>query len=132
MSGKSTNVKSAPKKDEGISLVGHAKRELKLIGMYDGDKMEEELADNIIEMIKVWSKTGHSGGSAFWTRDILHKLLGYQNLAPISSNPDEWMEVDDNMWQNKRSYSCFSHDGGKTWYDIDAPKNKWYQFWKWI
>ena len=106
----------------------HAKRELELLGMYantedNNDGLQPMLANNILEMIEVWSKAGHSGSSAEWAREVLYKLLNYQNLTPITSNSDEWRDVSGihgyPIWQNNRYGRIFSKDGGKTWYDID-------------
>ncbi len=110
----------------------HAKKELELLGMYDknspenADGLQPRLADNILKMIEIWGKIGHSGGSAMWTRDVLHKLLGWEALTPITSSSDEWEDVsaygDGPLWQNKRDSRNFSRDGGKTWWNIDDKK----------
>lgn len=116
------------------NLYLHAKKELELLGMYDKneeneDGMQPVLADNIREMIDVWGKIGHSGGSAMWTRDILHRLLNWESLTPLTDDPDEWVDISDMQsgkpgWQNKRHSVCFSEDGGKTYYNIDEKKRK--------
>lgn len=116
-----------------MNLINHAKRELELLGMYEKDPKDElgtelqiKTADSIIAMIKEFCSVGHSGSSAEWTRDILHKLLGWENLTPITSNPDEWEDESERsgypMWQNKRNPALFSKDGGKTWYNVNKDK----------
>jgi len=109
----------------------HAKRELELLGMYEKneeneDGLQPELADSILKMIDAWSEVGHSGGSAAWTREVVYKLLGFEALTPITSNPEEWEDMsqynDGPMWQNKRDYRFFSKDGGKTWWGLDDDK----------
>ena len=111
------------------NLYLHAKRELELLGMYSGDELERKTADSILKMIEAWGNVGHSGGSAMWTREVVHKLLGWENLSPLTSDPEDWNDVSDisgqPMWQSKRNPSVFSKDGGKTWYDLnDVPKSK--------
>jgi len=102
------------------NLVSHAEKELMLAGMFDKDAdYNGALAPQILKVVKVFSKSGHSGASAAITIGILEKLLRFQTLTPITSNPDEWMEVGKSMWQSKRNPAIFSKDGGKTWYDID-------------
>lgn len=101
-------------------LYQHAKRELELIG-------EKDLDQNLLEMIAVWEKAGHSGGTASWARNVLFKLLGFENLAPLTNNPDEWENVTELnggvlLWQNKRNSAIFSRDSGKTWYDVRLKK----------
>ena len=102
------------------NLVLHAERELKLAGMFDKDAdYDGELAPAILEVVKTFSKYGHSGMSASIAISVLEKLLRFQTLTPITSNSDEWMEVGTSMWQNKRNPAIFSKDGGKTWYDVN-------------
>jgi len=111
------------------NLVSHAEKELRRAGMFDkGSDYNGALGKSILDMVKVFSTQGHSGFSASLTIDILNKLLKYKTLTPISSNPDEWMDITDmcgknakTLWQNKRDPSFFSKDGGKTWYNIDDP-----------
>jgi hypothetical protein len=62
-----------------------------------------------------------SGYSASLVSSLFYKLAKGETLSPITSNPDEWsnaaMDGEKPLWQNKRNYSCFSYDGGKTWYN---------------
>lgn len=114
-------------------LYAHAKRELELLGMYDKDNPENKdglqpkLADSILKMIDAWGEVGHSGGSAMWTREIVYKLLGWENLTPITSNPEDWSDISEMngspMWQSKRNPAVFSKDGGKTWWNINVKES---------
>jgi hypothetical protein len=109
------------------NLVKHAKKELELAGLFDKDSdYNGMVGDAVLELVKVFSKQGHSGFSANWVLDIFDKVARYQNLTPIGKSKDEWMNVSDMssepMWQNTRRGTTFSRDGGKTWYDIDDPK----------
>lgn len=114
-----------------MALIEHAKRELELAGLFDKDSdYNGMLGKAVMDLIKVFAKQGHSGFSAHQTLKIFQIVGSYKNLTPITSDPKYWIEVGDGMWQNTRAFSLFSKDGGKTWYDIDAPKKKWYQFWK--
>lgn len=126
-----------------MSLVKHAKKELKLAGlMSKGSDYDGMLGKAVIELIEAFSKQGHSGYSASQTIQLFVRLAQYQNITPIGSTPDEWQEVSvENgktlLWQNTRRSSTFSRDGGKTWYDIDDPhlnngdtwKPKWWKRW---
>jgi hypothetical protein len=109
------------------NLVRHAREELQRAGLFDtnGD-YGGMLGTEILKLVQVFSEQGHSGFSAQMTIDILDKLLRFQPLTPITNNPVEWMEVSDNLWQNRRQGSLFSHDAGKTWYDTDKPRT-----WPW-
>ncbi len=109
------------------TLVEHTKDELERAGMFDEDAdYGGMLADNVMEIMKVFAKQGHSGFSAAMCRAIFHKLANFETLTPITSDPDEWMDISEicggekgKMWQNKRNSALFSEDGGKTWYDVN-------------
>jgi len=114
-----------------MSLEKHAKRELELAGLFDKDSdYSGMLGKAVMDLVKVFAKQGHSGFSAHQTLKIFQIVASYKNLTPITSNPDEWFEYETGNWQNKRDSALFSKDGGKTWRSVDAPKKKWYQFWK--
>ena len=109
------------------NLIEHAKRELKLAGMFDKDAdYNGALAPEILEVVKVFSESEHSGASAAITIGILEKLLRFENLTPITNNPEEWEKVSEinqeEMWQNKRNPAIFSKDAGKTWYNLNDKK----------
>lgn len=91
------------------NLVAHARYELELIG--NGPMID----DHVLEIVKIFSEQGHSGSSAVYTIKVIAKLLNFENLAPLTNNPDEWVLVFDNGWQNKRNSAAFSSDGGKTY-----------------
>jgi hypothetical protein len=103
--------------DEDGNLVRHARRELALLGE-DPDTIE-----GYIQVIRAFSKMGHSGGSASIAIPTINRLLQFGNLRPITDNPDEWNHVTDaeheppaGLWQSARNPEAFSHDGGKTYY----------------
>lgn len=109
-----------PKPDPESNLVTHARNELRLAGMFDPDAdYGPELANHILEIVKLFSTGGHSGGSASITTAILERLLRFQTLTPINTDLDTWMEVGTDMWQSTRDPSYFSNNGGKTWYSLD-------------
>lgn len=98
-------------------LVKHAHEELIRAGK-NPDKIEWYL-----NVVKTYAEYDHSGDSAASTLKILHKLLQYENLTPLTDDPDEWElysgEVWDetsDMWRSKRNNSAFSMDGGKSYY----------------
>lgn len=103
-------------------LVEYAKNELQIAGLLDKDSdYEGRLGESVLELIEVFAKQGHSGGSREMMIGIFTKLAMFHPLTPITSNPDEWMKVSETgpMWQSKRKPTTFSKDGGKTWYDLD-------------
>lgn len=90
------------------SLVEHARRELALIGE------DEETTEGLIRVIQAFADMGHSGGSASICIPRISKLLSFENLTPLTDDPEEWAEVHDDLWQSKRNPEAFSRDGGKT------------------
>lgn len=108
-------------------LFNHAKRELELAGLLDKDSdYGGALGKAVLDLVKVFSKQGHSGFSAEVTLDLFNLVARYKPLTAIGQSADEWIDVSDEcgepMWQNKRRGTTFSRNAGKTWYDIDDPK----------
>ncbi len=113
------------------NLIEHAKRELSLAGL---DKPDSDyngmIATAVLELVAVFAAQGHSGFSARMTRDVFDRLASFKPLTPVTDNPSEWVDVsamsgpDGPCWQNVRHSSCFSNDGGKTYYDIDADDDR--------
>jgi len=107
-------------------LVEHARRELEKAGMFDKDAdYNGALAPMILELCACFAKQGHSGMSSEIALDIFERLAQFKNLAPISSDKDEWEDVSKYgpkegppMWQNKRNCEIFSNDGGNTWWSV--------------
>lgn len=107
-------------------LVRHARRELEAIGQFKGDP---EFADSIVKAVEAFAAYGHSGGSAGAGIAMLHELLQFHNLGPLTDHPEEWMHVGaqdprtptgaGDVWQSRRRADAFSEDGGKTYYCLD-------------
>jgi hypothetical protein len=45
----------------------------------------------------------------------LNRLIRYENLAPLTNEPMEWVKVADDLWQSIRNYDAFSNNGGETY-----------------
>lgn len=110
------------------NLERHAESELRLAGLFDkGSDYDGMIGEQVMKLIRALDD-GHSGGSMSITLAAFDRVVRFRTLTPITSNPDEWMQISPDMWpggsptawQNKRQSSCFSNDGGKTYYDIDA------------
>ena len=94
-------------------MIEYAKRELELIGK-DEDGVQELMNKNILEIVEIFSKQGHSGFSAGYALNVLERLLRYKPLTPLTGNDNEW-----NGTQNKRCSGVFKKEDG-TFEDIDA------------
>ena len=105
---------------EDSNLVKHAKREMELAGLYDEDADYGGLIpDAVMNVVEAFAKDGHSGGSAAVTLAIVEKVLRFETLTPITSNPMEWNHIADDLWQSNRDPRMFSTDAGQTWYNVD-------------
>ena len=108
------------------NTLDHAKHELDLIGMTSNNKDEvnREARKNILELLKVFSKQGHSGFSAAYVSDLFDKLVKRKTLSPLTGKDDEWNDTRHygskcTSFQNKRMPSVFKDDKGKC-YDVDG------------
>ena len=106
-----------------MSLYQHAKSELDRI--YDKESLKSDankwIYKAVLELIKVFSKQGHSGFSAMYCLDIFDKLAHFKSLGELDSNKEEWMEVSDNVYQSRRQPNCFSTDL-IYYYNLDGEK----------
>lgn len=111
------------------NLTSHAQRELELAGLFDQDSdYEGMLGEAVLELMQTFSSQGHSGFSALLTADIFGRLVKWEPLTELTDNPNEWNDLREEFdpgdvvgmeFQSNRKPSCFSSDGGKTYYDLD-------------
>lgn len=100
-----------------MSMIEYAKRELDAIGMTEdsSDQMNVMMRKHILHMVKEFADAGHSGMSAPWALNILKSLLAYKPLAPLTDADDEWNEIGNGLWQNKRASNVFKDKDGAYW-----------------
>lgn len=101
------------------NLLAHAEREFQAIGK---DEMGRLMAQNLRELVLVFSTQGHSGFSASYARSALDTLLKFEPLGPLRGTDDEWVQVGPKTLQNSRCgrvFKDFDRFDGKP-YDIDA------------
>jgi hypothetical protein len=95
-------------------LVSYAERELDLANV------EEPERTALLRMVELFAEVSDSGGQASALIAILSRLLSWQPLTALSSDPREWLQVSNEpCWQSTRRPTTFSRDQGKTWYDIE-------------
>lgn len=106
-----------------MTLVEHARRELEIA------RVEEDVRPSIVAAVEAFASFGHSGGSASAVIPMLNDLLRFKNIAPLTDDPGEWMDVADfagyQVWQNRRNSEAFSLDGGKTYYLLSEERFRW-------
>ena len=114
------------------NLEAHAERELRLAGLFDKNSdYDGMIGEAVMKLVRAFSGDGHSGGSASVTLAAFDRVVRFKTLTDITSDPSEWMHIAEEVagqhggvWQNTRQSSCFSNDGGKTYYDIDAGDDR--------
>lgn len=82
-------------------------------------RIEAIVIDGYLKVIQAFADMRHSGGSASVAIPVIGKLLRFENLSPLTDDPDDWIEVGYGMWQNRRCTRMFSEDGGKTYTDVE-------------
>lgn len=95
--------------DEDSNLIKHARREFTITGE------EDWVVDHMLQVVQAFTNAGHSGGSAAWAAVVLDRLLRFKPLTDLTDDPEDWIEVGEGMWQNRRDSEAFSSDGGKTY-----------------
>lgn len=118
----------AEKKDSG--LVGFAKDEFKILGWDKSeDEMQKEVCKNIIELLSVLSKQGHSGFSIGYVLNLFNKLANYIPISPLTGEDSEWNDVgtyhdksgnEIKIFQNKRCPSVFKDSKDSRAYDMNT------------
>ena len=120
-------AKSLFARKQESNLVRHAEYELRRAGLFSKDAdYEGMIAEAVMKLVKVHAAEGHSGMSHSYTLDIFNRVANFKVLTPITNDPSEWGSVQEfygpgskPVWQNRRQSSCFSNDGGVTYYDIN-------------
>lgn len=116
-------VASSPEPEEESNLAQHARRELTLIGE------DEDVINWYCRVINAFASFGHSGGSHAATLPVLTELLQFNNLSPLTDDPEEWVKHDadiwppDGIWQSARNSKAFSEDEGKNYYLVDEVED---------
>ena len=111
----------------------HALAEFKAAGWLDdsgkyNNEMQEAICTNVLKMLDIFADEGHSGSSASYTINLFKKIASFEPLGPLTGADDEWHEVGDGVFQNKRMCSVFKRadrfDGQAYWLDSKV-------FWEW-
>lgn len=105
------------------NLLDHAKRELAALGYKEGEEGPNGwMYGNVIELIGVFAKQGHSGGSAPHCIQLFEKLARFEPLKPLTGEDSEWHDVSEHSgrttFQNVRCSHVFKDENGT--YDIEG------------
>jgi hypothetical protein len=67
---------------------------------------------SVIEAFNIMQLTPEASDHCVAT---LTQLLRYGNLAPLTDEPKEWIQIGDELWQSIRNRDAFSNNGGITY-----------------
>ncbi|AMO57353.1 hypothetical protein GZ77_15775 [Endozoicomonas montiporae] len=107
-----------------MSLIAHAKKEFEIAGWPGDDEMQKMMCDCLLELLETFSKQGHSGFSAPYCLEHFDKLARFQTISPLTGEDDEWVDVGDGMFQNKRDSTVFKENGEAYWLDGKIFRDK--------
>ena len=113
------------KRKSQMNLIEFAKQEFSFLGYTPIEKLKESspnrwIQENVLELIKVFC--GQEGYfecsySSKLKADYFRKLVMFEPLSPITGNDDEWEEIKNNIYRNKRLRSVFKKGkNGKPYY----------------
>lgn len=103
-----------------MSIEAFAEDELRRAGLFDEDSdYGGMVGEAVMKMIRLFAEEEHSGFSAGMAIGIFSRLARFEPLSPLTGEDDEWTEVSDGVFQNKRSSRVFK-DAAGTAYDIDG------------
>ena len=102
-----------------MNLITHAKKEMERMWP-EPDDMQDMVKANVLELLEVFSKQGHSGSSAPYVLGLFQQLADFKPLGQLTGEDDEWMEVGPNTYQNIRCCSVFKKGKNGTAYWLDG------------
>lgn len=95
-----------------MGVVDHAKYELRKNLALGEDEPDRWMADNVIELLDVFAKQGHSGSSAPYLVGLFKTLAMFEPIGPLTGEDDEWIEHSPGQFQNRRCSHVFKDSNG--------------------
>ena len=104
-----------------MNLIDFAKREFIAAGYTPPEDLPEDdcdrwIQENVLELLAVFAKQGHSGFSAGACVNLFAQLASYEPISPLTGADDEWRDVSDwcpdPTWQNIRDSRIFKYCDG--------------------
>lgn len=95
-----------------MGVVDHAKYELRKNLALGEDEPDRWMAENVIELLEVFAKQGHSGSSAPFAISLFKSLANYEPISPLTGEDDEWFEYAPGHFQNIRCGHVFKDSEG--------------------
>jgi hypothetical protein len=107
---------------DGGGLMAHGRFELRKQLAAPQGSPDRWMADDLMQMLAVFSSHGHSGYSASYAVSAFTDLARFQPLGPLTGEPDEWFDHGDGLMQNRRCGHVFKQPdrfNGQA-YDLDG------------
>jgi hypothetical protein len=94
------------------NLIEYAKSEFKRAGYVPLDQEQEDgpnkwIQQNVLELLELFSKQGHSGFSANYCINTFKELASFKPLTPLQGTDDEWNECGYGVFQNRLCSTIF-------------------------
>lgn len=83
------------------NITNFAEREFSFINEHP------DIVFDVYHLLDVFASQHHSGSSAPFCINYFNKLGMFKPLTPLTGNDDEWTEVSESLYQNKRYSSIF-------------------------
>ena len=109
----------------------HAREEFRAAGWMDEngdikDEMQAMICANVLDLLNLFSKQGHSGSSGAYALSMFNRLVDFKCIAPLTGEDWEWHDTGHDTYQNRRCSSVFKDKKTGECYDIDGKV-----FWEW-
>ncbi|MFY0633640.1 MAG: hypothetical protein JXQ91_07505 [Vannielia sp.] len=100
------------------NIAAYAEDELRRAGWFDEDAFYGDMMGKaVMRQARLFSIEGHSGMSASVAMNIVKSVCMFKPLTPLTGEDDEWNEVGDGVFQNRRMSSVFKESGEAYWID---------------
>ena len=91
-----------------MRLITHAEKEMEL-AWPESDEMQDAVKKDVLQLLEVFAKQGHSGMSAPYVLEVFTKLARFEPLSPLTGADDEWTEASEGIFYNNRYDEVFKN-----------------------
>jgi len=93
-------------------FVDFCRTELERAGLFSKEDFYKGMTgEAVLELCKTFEEQNHSEVSGFLVRSLFDTLTKWEPITPLTGEDDEWSEIDENFFQNKRCPSVFKENG---------------------
>ena len=99
-----------------MGLITNAEKEMAL-AWPEKDEMQDMVKKDVLQLIEVFARQGHSGMSAPYVLNVFQRLARFEPLSPLTGEDSEWTETSKDVFQNNRCGEVFKNgkDGEAYW-----------------